>query len=82
MLKSLGRNLRLSKPDQMEKAYQNLVGALPKKPCPSADGMTAVIKLMAQHGINTKASQLKAEDQLDLSFCKKFEDTGFFRSLY
>ena len=82
VLKSLGRNLRLSKPDQMEKAYQGLVDALPKKPCPSTEGMIAVIKLMVQHGINAKAAQLKAEDQLDLSFCKRFEDSGFFKSLY
>jgi ABC-type nitrate/sulfonate/bicarbonate transport system substrate-binding protein len=82
VLKSLGRNLRLSKPDQMEKAYQGLVGALPRKPCPSIEGMNAVIKLMAQHGINAKAAQLKADDQLDLSFCKRFEDSGFFKSLY
>jgi ABC-type nitrate/sulfonate/bicarbonate transport system substrate-binding protein len=82
VLKSLGRNLRLGKPDQMEKAYQALVGALPKRPCPSIEGMNAVIKLMVQHGINTKAAQFKAEDQLDLSFCKRFEDSGFFKSLY
>jgi ABC-type nitrate/sulfonate/bicarbonate transport system substrate-binding protein len=82
VLKSLGRNLRLSKPDQMEKAYQGLVGALPRKPCPSIEGMNAVIKLMGQHGINAKAAQLKADDQLDLSFCKRFEDSGFFKSLY
>jgi ABC-type nitrate/sulfonate/bicarbonate transport system substrate-binding protein len=82
VLKSLGRNLRLSKPEQMEKAYQGLVGALPRKPCPSIEGMNAVIKLMAQHGINAKAAQLKAEDQLDLSFCKRFEETGFFKGLY
>jgi len=80
--KSLGRNLRLSKPEQIEKAYQGLVAALPKRPCPSLDGMNAVIKLMAQHGINAKAAQLKAEDELDLSFCKRFEDNGFFKSLY
>jgi ABC-type nitrate/sulfonate/bicarbonate transport system substrate-binding protein len=82
VLKSLGRNLRLTKPEQMVKAYQGLVDALPRKPCPSVEGMTAVIKLMAQHGINAKASQLKPEDQLDLSFCKRFEDSGFFKSLY
>jgi len=82
VLKSLGRNLRLSKPDQMEKAYQGLVAALPKRPCPSIEGMTAVIKLMAQYGINAKASQLKANEQVDLSFCKKFEESGFFKSLY
>lgn len=82
VLKSLGRNLRLNKPEQMEKAYEGLVGALPRKPCPSIEGMSAVIKFMGQYGINPKAAQLKAEDQLDLSFCKRFEDSGFFKSLY
>jgi ABC-type nitrate/sulfonate/bicarbonate transport system substrate-binding protein len=82
VLKSLGRNLRLNKPQQMETAYQGLVAALPKKPCPSIEGMTAVIKLMAQYGINPKAAQLKPDEQLDLSFCKKFEESGFFKSLY
>ena len=82
VMKSLGRNLRLSKPEQMEKAYQGLVAALPRRPCPSVEGMNAVTKLMAQHGVNTKAAQLKSDDQLDLSFCKRFEDSGFFKSLY
>jgi len=82
VMKSLGRNLRLSKTEQMEKAYEGLVAALPKKPCPSIEGMNAVIKLMAQYGINPKAAQLKAEEELDLSFCKRFEDSGFFKSLY
>ena len=82
VLKSLARNLRLSKADQVEKAYQNLVAELPKKPCPSMEGVASVIKLMAQHGLNAKASQVKPEEIADLSLCKKFEDTGFFRSLY
>ena len=82
VLKSLGRNLRLSKAEQMEKAYQGLVDALPRRPCPSVEGMNAVIKLMAQYGINAKASQLKPDEQLDLSFCKRFEDSGFFKSRY
>ncbi len=34
VLKSLGRNLRLSKPDQMEKAYQGLVGCAAEKTLP------------------------------------------------
>ena len=82
VLKSLGRNLRLNKAEQMEKAYQGLVDALPRRPCPSVEGMNAVIKLMAQYGINAKAAQLKPDEQLDLSFCKRFEDSGFFKSLY
>jgi NitT/TauT family transport system substrate-binding protein len=80
--KSLGRNLRLDKPDRIEKAYQGLIAGLPKKPCPSMDGVVSVLKLMAQHGLNAKASQVKPEDIVDMSFCKRFEDSGFFRGLY
>jgi len=82
VVKSLARNLRLSKQEQVEKAYQNLVAELPKKPCPSMEGIASVIKLMAQHGLNPKASQVKPEELADMSYCKKFEESGFFRSLY
>jgi ABC-type nitrate/sulfonate/bicarbonate transport system substrate-binding protein len=82
VLKSLARNLRLSKQEQVEKAYQNLVAELPKKPCPTMEGVASVIKLMAQHGLNAKASQVKPEEIADVSYCKRLEDSGFFRSLY
>lgn len=82
VLKSLARNLRLSKQEQVEKAYQNLVAELPKKPCPTMEGVASVIKLMAQHGLNPKASQVKPEELADMSYCKRFEESGFFRSLY
>ena len=45
-------------------------------------GVASVIKLMAQHGLNPKASQVKPEEIADLGLCKKFEDSGFFSSLY
>jgi ABC-type nitrate/sulfonate/bicarbonate transport system substrate-binding protein len=82
VLRSLGRNLRLDKPDRVEKAYQGLLGALPRQPCPSTEGIIAMLKLMAQHGLNAKASQVKPEEIADMSYCKRFEDSGFFRSLY
>jgi NitT/TauT family transport system substrate-binding protein len=82
VLKSLGRNLRLTKQEQVDKAYQNLVAELPRKPCPTMEGVASVIKLMAQHGLNAKAAQVKAEDIVDMSYCKRFEDSGFFKSLY
>jgi hypothetical protein len=46
------------------------------------EGVASVIKLMAQHGLNAKAAQVKPDEIADLSLCKKFEDSGFFRSLY
>jgi ABC-type nitrate/sulfonate/bicarbonate transport system substrate-binding protein len=82
VLRSLGRNLRLDKPDRVEKAYQGLLANLPRPPCPSMEGVSAMLKLMAQHGLNAKASQIKPEEIADMSYCKKFEESGFFRSLY
>ena len=82
VLRTLARNLRLDKPDRLERAYQGLVGELPKRPCPSMEGVASVLKLMVQHGLNAKASQVKPEEVADLSLCKKLDETGFFRSLY
>jgi hypothetical protein len=79
---NLGRNLRLDGADRVEKAYQGLVAALPRRPCPSMEGVTAMLKLMSQHGLNAKASQIKPEEVADMSYCKKFQDNGFFKSLY
>jgi NitT/TauT family transport system substrate-binding protein len=82
VMKSLGRNLRLDGGDRVEKAYQNLVAALPRRPCPSMEGVASMLKLMVQHGLNPKAAQMKAENLVDMSYCKRFDDTGFFKSLY
>jgi hypothetical protein len=46
------------------------------------EGVASVLKLMVQHGLNAKASQVRPEDIADMSVCKKFEESGFFRSLY
>jgi NitT/TauT family transport system substrate-binding protein len=82
VIKSLARNLRLDKPERLENAYQGLIGELPKRPCPTLEGIASVLRLMVQHGLNTKALQLKPEEVADLSVCKKFEESGFFGSLY
>src|SRR4026207_2025524 len=82
VVRSLARNLRLDKGERVEKAYQGLVAAMPKRPCPSIEGINAMLKLMAQHGLNAKAAQIKPEEVADMSYCKRFEDSGFFRSLY
>jgi hypothetical protein len=44
-------------------------------------GIASVLKLMAQHGINPKAAELKPEDIGDLSLCKKLDGAGFFDRL-
>jgi hypothetical protein len=76
---TIAKNLKLDKPDRAEKAYVDLIAGLPRKPCPSLEGITSVLKLMAQHGINPKAAQLKAEDVADMSVCKRLEESGFMK---
>jgi ABC-type nitrate/sulfonate/bicarbonate transport system substrate-binding protein len=75
---SISRNLRLDRPDRLEIAYRAITETIPRKPCPSLAGIASVLKLMAQHGINPKAADLKAEDIADMSLCKKFDESGFF----
>jgi len=75
VLQSLAKNLRLDKPDILEKSYQRVDG-LPRKPCPNLQGVASVLKPLVQHGLNLKASQLKTEDIVDMSLCKKFDASG------
>ena len=49
---------------------------------PGAIDFASYLKLMSQHGLNAKASQIKPEEIADWSYCKRFEESGFFRSLY
>ncbi|MBI3058157.1 MAG: hypothetical protein HYY81_02430 [Deltaproteobacteria bacterium] len=82
MERIIAKYLRLDKPDRVEKAYQDLRQKLPRKPCPTLQGVASVLKLMAQHGINARASQLKPEDVVDMSLCKKLDESGFMDRLY
>ncbi|MBI4524977.1 MAG: ABC transporter substrate-binding protein [Deltaproteobacteria bacterium] len=78
----IARYLRLDKPDRVEKAYLDLRQKLPRKPCPTIPGVASVLKLMAQHGINAKAATLKPEDIVDMSLCRKLDESGFMDRLY
>jgi ABC-type nitrate/sulfonate/bicarbonate transport system substrate-binding protein len=78
---SIARNLKLDRPDRLERAYKTISESFPRKPCPSLAGIASVIKLMGQHGINPKAAALKPEDLADMSLCEKLENSGFFGRL-
>ncbi|HEX2930926.1 MAG TPA: ABC transporter substrate-binding protein [Candidatus Binatia bacterium] len=78
VLDSIARNLRIDRTDRLERAYQTISESFPRKPCPTLPGIASVLKLMAQHGLNPKATELKPEDIADMSLCKKLDDTGFF----
>ena len=52
------------------------------KPCPSLPGIASVLKLMAQHGLNARAAELKPQDIADLSLCQRLDEAGFFDRVY
>jgi ABC-type nitrate/sulfonate/bicarbonate transport system substrate-binding protein len=79
---SIVRNLRIDRADRLERAYQTIAESFPRKPCPSFPGIASVLKLMAQHGLNPKAVELKPENIADTSLCKKLDEAGFFDRVY
>jgi len=79
---TIAKYLRLDRADRIERAYQDLRKELPRKPCPTLEGVASVLKLMAQYGLNAKAVQLKPEDVADMSLCKKLDESGFIDRLY
>lgn len=80
--RTIAKHLRLDTAERIDKAYENLRRELPTKPCPTLRGTASVLKLMAQHGLNAKAAQLRPEDVADLSVCRRLDETGFIDSLY
>ena len=71
VVQSLIKNLKLSEPERAETVYGELVEELPRNICPTLPGIRSIMKLMAEFGINPKAAQLKAEEVVDLTICKK-----------
>ena len=79
---SIARNLKLDGSERLERAYKTISESFPRKPCPSLPGIASVLKLMAQHGINPRAVEMKPQDIADMSLCRKLDNTGFFDRLH
>jgi len=71
VIQSLMKNLRISAPEKAETVYGDLVEDLPRSICPTVTGVRSIMKLMVEMGINPKAAQLKVEDVVDLTLCKR-----------
>ena len=67
----MAKNLKLAKPDWLEASYNDLLEELPRSICPTVRGVASVMKFMADLGLNPKASQIKTEDVVDLTLCKR-----------
>jgi NitT/TauT family transport system substrate-binding protein len=78
----LAKYMKLNKPELIHEAYESMLKALPRKPCPTLKGTALVLKLMAQYGLNPKAAQLRTDDVVDMSLCTQLDETGFIDRLY
>lgn len=72
----MAKNLKLSKPDKIELSYNDLVEELPRSICPTVAGVRSVMKFMADLGLNPKAMQMKTEEVVDLTLCKRLGGDG------
>jgi NitT/TauT family transport system substrate-binding protein len=72
----LAKHLRLDR-KEAEKAYEDLIPKVERKPYPSLEAIKATIQVMGLR--NPKIAQLKPEDLLDVSILKKLEQSGFVR---
>ncbi|HKY09558.1 MAG TPA: ABC transporter substrate-binding protein [Candidatus Binatia bacterium] len=72
VVQSVMKNLKISDQAKAETVYGDLVEDLPRSICPTVPGVRSIMKLMTEFGINPKASQVKVEDVVDLTLCKKW----------
>jgi len=76
----LAKNLRLPNVDAAEDFYAEALEELDRKPYPTVQGTTTVIKYVAEQ--NPKVATIKAERIIDASWLKKLDDEGFFDKVY
>jgi ABC-type nitrate/sulfonate/bicarbonate transport system substrate-binding protein len=72
VVQSIMKNLKITDRERVETVYVELVEEFPRSICPTVPGVRSIMKLMVDLGINPKAAQLKVEDVVDLTLCKRW----------
>jgi ABC-type nitrate/sulfonate/bicarbonate transport system substrate-binding protein len=72
VIQSIMKNLKVTDRERVETVYGELVEEFPRSICPTVTGVRSIMKLMVDLGINPKAGQLKVEDVVDLTLCKRW----------
>ena len=72
VVQSIMKNLKISERERGESVYVDLVEDLPRSICPTVPGVRSIMKLMVDLNINPKAAQVKVEDVVDLTLCKRW----------
>lgn len=76
----IGKYLKVTDAENLERAYNNLYGILPEVPLPTPDGIKTLLDDMAPK--NAKAAAANPKDFVDLSFVEEMERSGFVKQLY
>jgi NitT/TauT family transport system substrate-binding protein len=76
----IGRNLKTTDPEGLERAYRAYNAAFPEIPYPSAEGIKTLLDDMAPR--TPKAASADPRSFVDMSFVQELEASGFIRQLY
>jgi NitT/TauT family transport system substrate-binding protein len=76
----IGRNLKTTDPEGLERAYRAYNAAFPEIPYPSAEGVKTLLDDMAPR--TPKAASADPRSFVDMSFVQELEASGFIRQLY
>ncbi|MBI2358204.1 MAG: ABC transporter substrate-binding protein [Deltaproteobacteria bacterium] len=74
------KNLRMTDPEGLERAYRAYSGVFPQAPYPTPDGVKTLLDDMAPR--NPKAAAADPKTFVDMSFVQELEATGFIKQLY
>jgi len=74
------KNLGVSDPEGLERAYKDYSNAFPEVPYPTADGVKTMLDDMAAK--NPKAASADPKAYVDTSLIQEIEKSGFIKQLY
>lgn len=74
------RNLRLTDPEGLERAYRTYEGVFPEAPYPTPDGVKTMLDDLAPR--SPKAAKADPKSFVDMSLVQELDASGFIRQLY
>jgi NitT/TauT family transport system substrate-binding protein len=74
------KNLGISDPEGLERAYNDYSSVFPERPYPVPDGVKTMLEDLAPR--NPKAASADPKAFVDMSFIAELESSGFIRQLY
>jgi len=74
------KNLRITDPESLERAYRAYSGVFPEAPYPTPDGVKTMLDDLAPR--NPKAAAADPKSFVDMSLVQELEASGFIKQLY